>query len=82
MLGGIKVDKELVKEEFTFDGMLYPSIDEAITHYGRAFDIPIHFFEQVLAIIGIERFSYAVRFCRLYVGATPQEMRVALRELQ
>jgi hypothetical protein len=81
VLDGLKVEKELTKDEFSFDGVLYPSIDEAIAHYGLIFDIPIHFFEQVLAIIGIERFSYAVRYCRLYVGATPQEMRAALQQL-
>ncbi len=81
VLDGLKVEKELIKEEFVFDGVKYPSIDDAIKHYSVAFDIPIHFLQRVLAITGADRFSYAVRYCRLYVGATPQEMRAALATL-
>jgi hypothetical protein len=39
------------------------------------------FLRQVLAKIGTGKFAQAVRICRLYIGATPDEKSRALREL-
>ena len=78
---GIEIELYREKEPFTFDGVLYPCIDEAITHYTHVFDLPTTFFKQVLAKKGSDKFSEAVRFCRLYVGTTPQEQKKALQAL-
>ncbi len=80
-LNGKNVEPMLEKPAFVFDGMQYPSIDDAISHYSTAFHLSVNFFYEVVAKVGIERFAYAVRFCRLYVGATPQELRMALKDL-
>lgn len=69
------------KEAFYFDGMRYPSIDDAVIHYVNIFDLNINFFKQVLAIVGDKRFAYTVRYARIYIGATPQEQRIALKLL-
>ena len=45
------------------------------------FDLDFKFLKQVLAKIGIENFARAVRYCRLYVGATPNEKSRALAEI-
>jgi len=69
-------------DDFIFDGVVYPSINEAIEQYSLSFDLDISYFREVLAIIGMNKFAYAVRFCRLLVGATPNERKLAIRELK
>jgi hypothetical protein len=69
------------KEAFMFDGMRYPSIDDAILHYVQVFDLNLHFFKQVLARVGEAKFSSAIRYARIYIAATPQEQAIALRSL-
>lgn len=69
------------KEAFLFDGMRYPTIDDAILHYVKVFDLNIHFFKQVLARVGDAKFSSAIRYARIYIAATPQEQVIALRSL-
>ena len=66
---------------FCFDGLEFPTIDDAIEHYVYAFDLNVEFFRQVLSKLGIDRFSAAIRLCRLMVGASPIERRQALKEL-
>lgn len=78
---GIEITLYREKDRFVFDGVIYPCIDDAITHYTRVFDLPAAFFKQVLAKQGSKNFAAAVRFCRLYVGTTPQEQKKALQTL-
>ena len=82
VLAGIEIDNEESNREFRFDGVCYPSIDEAIEHYSLNFDLDLGFLRQVLAKMGPSSFAKAVRFCRLYVGATPNEKSQALREIE
>jgi len=87
---GIELDEllidEKVTEAFSFDGVLYPSLSDAITHYAKTFLLDEHYVSEVLQHLGNgdinERaFARAVRFCRLLVNATPSERKVALKEL-
>lgn len=70
-----------VKENFIFDGIEYPSIDDAMLHYSQAFFIPEEYFKEVVINVGSDKFSYAVRFCRLLIGSTPNERKAALKNL-
>ncbi|MGB2741345.1 MAG: hypothetical protein WBC60_12425 [Cognaticolwellia sp.] len=81
VLNGIDIDNDDDNRKFCFDGVFYPSIDEAIEHYSLNFSLDITFLRRVLAKIGIDNFARAVRYCRLYVGATPNEKSQALREI-
>ncbi|MGK2233990.1 MAG: hypothetical protein ACI92O_003203 [Colwellia sp.] len=78
---GIEIINEDVDREFCFDGVSYPNIDQAIEHYSLNFSLDSDFLRRVLAKIGLQQFAKAVRFCRLYVGATPNEKSKALREI-
>ena len=87
---GIELDEllldEKITEAFSFDGVLYPSLTDAITHYAKTFLLDEHYVSEVLQYIGngdiSERtFARAVRFCRLLVNATPNERKVALKQL-
>jgi hypothetical protein len=87
---GIELDEflldEKVLEPFGFDGVIYPSLADAISHYGKTFLLNEHYISEVLHHLGNgdidERtFARAVRFCRLLVNATPYECKVALKAL-
>tara|TARA_Y100000034_G_C6789325_1_gene353286 strand:- start:208 stop:885 length:678 start_codon:yes stop_codon:yes gene_type:complete len=78
---GEDLEEVFVKDSFTFDGVTYPSVDDAILHYAQSFGIKVQVMKKALAITGIEAFADAVRFCRLLVGATPDEIKVALAGL-
>ena len=82
VFAGSVIEELMELESFSFDGVEYPSIHEAVEHYCQCFDLHKPFFNQVLAIMGSERFADAVRYCRLYVGATPQERSVAIKLLK
>lgn len=80
ILNGVEIINEDVDREFCFDGVSYPSIDQAIEHYSLNFSLDSDFLRRVLAKIGLQQFAKAVRFCRLYVGATPSEKSQVLKE--
>lgn len=80
-LNGVELAEQFEQSSFLFDGVVYPTINDAIIHYCRVFDIKPTLLTKALAKVGIEQFAYAVRFSRLLVGATPDEIRVALNQL-
>ncbi len=80
VLDGIEIEKDDGSDSFQFDGVAYPSIEEAIEHYSENFRLDCVFLRQILAKIGPAKFGQAVRVCRLYIGATPDEKSRALRD--
>jgi len=80
-VNGIDIELDLVKESFNFDGVEYPTINDAILQYEKTFNLHKGLLTKSLAKIGNARFSEAVRFCRLLVNATPNEMKTALANL-
>ncbi|MFT5816182.1 MAG: hypothetical protein ACI9VT_003960 [Psychroserpens sp.] len=80
VINGVEIINEDVDREFCFDGVSYPSIDQAMEHYSVNFNLDADFLRRVMAKIGPKGFAKAVRFCRLYVGSTPNEKSQALRE--
>ena len=81
VLDGIELAPDEIDENFHFDGVCYPSIDDAIEHYSENFSLDMAFLRQVLAKLGTASFAKAVRTCRLYLGATPDEKSRVLRNL-
>lgn len=83
IVNGINIEALKWSEEqsFSFDNVEYPSIEDAINHYAQTFFLPIDYFKEVLIAVGLDKFAYAVRFCRLLVGATPNERKAALINL-
>ena len=83
VVDGINIEylREDEVNTFEFDGIEYPSLEEAIAHYVFAFNLSDGFFRQVLNKLGVEKFSVAIRISRLMVGASPSECRQALKEL-
>ncbi|NMP33450.1 hypothetical protein HII17_18035 [Thalassotalea sp. M1531] len=81
-LNGIELERLWQKSTFVFDGISFPSIDDAVGYYCKAFDLNKQWLRNVLAKLGVEKFAVAVRFCRNMKGATPNEMQVALAQLR
>lgn len=80
ILDGVEITSEGDSESFNFDGVCYPSIEEAIEYYCDNFRLDSVFFRQILAKTGPDKFAQAVRFCRLYIAATPAEKSRALHD--
>lgn len=80
-INGVELFQDSFELSFEFDDVIYPSIDEAIIHYSKIIGVTKEFIRQTVDKIGSDRFADAVRFCRLHIGATPNERAVALREL-
>jgi len=78
-LEGIELDVDHVGTEFLFDGVTYPSVDIAIEHFIETYDLSPWCFKKALSVVGFDKFGKAVKFCRLLIGSTPDEQRLALR---
>jgi hypothetical protein len=90
VINGIELDELLLDDvataPFNFDGVVYPSLAEAISHYAKTFFLDEQYVATVLQHMSQgdaspQSFAQAVRFCRLLVNATPHERKVAFKEL-
>jgi hypothetical protein len=75
----VELDVDYVGTEFKFDGVTYPSVDIAIDHFIETYDLSSWAFKKTLSIVGFDKFGKAVKFCRLLLGSTPEQQRLALR---
>ena len=82
VIAGIKLTPPDTVANFEFDGVVFPTINDAIDHYAKAFYLSKNLLRQSVAIVGVNKFSQAVRFCRLLIDATPDERTLALNELK
>jgi len=80
-IDGLEVEVDYSKPCFIADGIVYPSINDAIEHYCYSFDLNNSFFRKVLSKMGEQRFIHAVRYTRLFIGSTPNEQANALKEI-
>lgn len=73
---------DVLSEPFSFDGVDYPSLNEAITQYALAFHFERRVLSEAVSIVGRQRFSQAVSFCRLLIGLNYASCRSALSKLR
>jgi hypothetical protein len=78
-LEGIELNSTFISCEFLFDGVTYPSVDIAIDHFVESYHLTPWCFQKALSVVGVEQFGKAVKFCRLLVGRTADEQKLALR---
>lgn len=90
VINGIELDESLAldakADEFTFDGVLYPSINDAIDYYCEVFLLDKDYLTEVLYFYSDKKvssvsFAKAVRFCRLLVNANKTERMSAFKAL-
>ena len=77
---GVDLVVSFEDNSFEFDGVNYPSLDEAISHYCQLYSLNKLLLMAALDKVGVSRFAHAVRFCRLLLGATPNEQKQSLKE--
>ncbi|WDE14551.1 hypothetical protein H3N35_16395 [Thalassomonas haliotis] len=82
VVNGVELFDEPEQEVFTFDGISYPCLLDAIRHYCLIFHLDKNFFISTLEIYTRKRFAEAVRFCRLTLADTPKERAVMLKSLK
>ena len=81
IVDGIALEDECQLECFSFDGVRYLSLAQAVEHYSQVFSLNSEYFKSVLSLLGRDHFAKAVRFCRLQVNASQHERQRAYREL-
>lgn len=87
VIDGIELYDDEQSLTFTFDGVVFPSLDDAIQHYAKTFYIDRDYFSSVLyklsaGKISSHYFAQSVRFCRLLVNASASERQAAFKQLK
>ena len=59
-------------DSFEFDGVVYVSLDDVVNHAVKTFFLDETLFTRVLSVLGKNKFSQAIRLCRLYPNLTPK----------
>lgn len=67
--------------EFTFDGVTYPTIDDAIIHYSHQFGLDRVFIRQLLIVLGQDKFSRAISLARINIATSKREQLAVLHNL-
>jgi len=60
---------------FEFDGTRYTSLDVAIAHLGRVLNIDVNLLNDLIDVLGKDRFSYALKICRLNPVVSAKERK-------
>ncbi|KGJ91098.1 hypothetical protein ND16A_0174 [Thalassotalea sp. ND16A] len=79
---GEQIVDSTIGRQFVFDGVTYADITQAIDFYVKTYALPKDFFFDCINIVGVERFAYAIRYARMFVGCTAAERRTALQDLK
>jgi hypothetical protein len=81
VLDGVPLAQTLPDTRFSFDGINFSSVFAAIEHYGKAMALDKSFLSGIVAIIGKQRFGYAIRLARLHLVSDAATKRQVIREL-
>jgi hypothetical protein len=73
--------EEQDNESFTFDGVNYTCLDDAVTHAVNTFFLDEELFTRVLSVLGKSKFSQAIRLCRLYPKLTSKQRELVFLEI-
>ena len=75
------LEVETDNESFEFDGVVYVSLDDAVVHAVKTFFLDEALFTRVLSVLGRNKFSQAIRLCRLYPNLTPKTREEVFLEI-
>lgn len=81
VLDGVPLAETLPDTRFNFDGISYSSVFAAIEHYGKVMALDKSFLSGIAAIVGKQRFGYAIRLARLHLVSDAATKRRVIREL-
>jgi hypothetical protein len=75
----LEVDSD--NEGFEFDGVQFICLDAAVTHAVNTFFLDEELFTRVLSVLGKNKFSQAIRLCRLYPNLTTKTREAVFLEI-
>ncbi|MEZ9593682.1 hypothetical protein AB4298_03520 [Shewanella sp. 10N.261.52.F9] len=81
-LNGVLIDDYGYDASFSFDGVSYSSVSKAIQFYAKQFVLDKRFLEDVIAIVGKDRFGFAVRIAQINIAAVPELKKLVLNDLR
>jgi len=76
-----QLEVESDNESFEFDGVVYVSLDDAVVHAVKTFFLDEALFTRVLSVLGKNKFSQAIRLCRLYPNLTAKDRESVFLEI-
>lgn len=68
--------------QFEFDGLTYPSLLHAIRHYSQVMMLDKAFLQEIVSLLGRDKFSQAIKIARLNVGITQGKQEQIIAELK
>lgn len=80
-LNGVAIDMEQYQLGFQFDGVNFSSISKAVTHYSQMLGLDKTFLQELVNLVGRERFGYAVRVARINMASAKAVKRQVLFDI-
>lgn len=80
-LDGVPLNETHYQLNFSFDGLHFSSIYQAITHYSEAFALDKAFITNVIEILGREKFGFAIRLGRIHIASSKKLKQQIVKEL-
>lgn len=81
-LNGIPIDDVAYNDGFHFDGITYRSISQAIAFYAKQGVLDKRFLEDIVSIVGKQRFGFALRIAQINIAAVPELKRQVIDDLR
>lgn len=81
VIDNVLLEIESDNESFEFDGVVYVSLDDAVVHAVKTFFLDEALFTRVLSVLGKNKFSQAIRLCRLYPNLTAKTREEVFLEI-
>ncbi|MGR5280561.1 hypothetical protein [Photobacterium damselae] len=82
VIDGIPLPKLTTVYQVEFDGVIYTSLHHAVTQLAQAYAIPEAWLADVVELVGRDKLSYALRFCKTTYGYSAQERQASLDSLK
>lgn len=79
---GEQIFDDSLGKKFIFDGVTYIDVNQAIDFYVKTYDLNQSFFIDVIKTVGVDKFSYAIRYARIFVGCSHNARKDALLDLK
>lgn len=81
-LNGVTIDDFGYNTDFSFDGVNYSSVTQAIKFYAKQFVLDKRFLEDIISIVGKQRFGFAIRVAQINIAATSELKRQVINDLK
>nr|MDT0251270.1 hypothetical protein [Endozoicomonas sp.] len=69
-------------DNFEYDGIRFANLGSAVDYYSKIFELSKPYLRSAVNIVGKDRFTFAVRYCRLNPGISDEERDEYLGDLQ